>query len=422
MATGAPNHLTTETGPPPPRRHRLVTRLRGDRAGGTGLALASVAAMVWANWPGNTYARFWRTVAPWSAPIGLHLDLRTWVNEGALVAFFALVGLEIRREVTAGELRHVRRATVPVLAALAGMALPAGIYALAVGAGPAQHGWGIPMATDVAFALGALALVARAPARARVFLMTLAVADDVFSIVILVVFYNRGVNLVWLAGGLAALAVAALVWARRLPGWALRVGLVAFCWWALLHAGIEAAVTGVALGVLGPARPRRHHRARVRAWESRLEPWVNVAVLPLFALANIGITLSASTLTDAAALRVFVSVVLARVIGKPVGITAGALLTRRVLADVTQPRISRRRLAGVGALASIGFTVPLLVIAEAFPAGPLATAAVAGLLASTLVGAAIGAALFARTTATLHGARRPTFPYPGTLPGDTVER
>lgn len=399
-----------------PTHQRLVDRLRSDRASGVGLAVASLAALLWANLPGGaaSYERFW-TGSP---------DLRTWVNQGLLTVFFTLVGFEIRREVTAGELRTVRRALVPVLAALAGMAIPAAIFTAVVAGGTGSHAWGVPMATDVAFALGALALVAQAPPRARVFLMTLAVADDVFSIVVLVVFYSHGIRPGWLLGAVAALAAVAWLWAARLPAWAdrlpawpVRLALIAFAWWALHHAGVEASVTGVALGILGPPRG-----SGVRRWVSRLEPWVNVVVLPVFGLANIGVTLSAAVFTDGAALRIFLAVVLARVLGKPLGITAGALLTHRAVATATQPRLPHRRLVGVGALASIGFTVPLLIIVQAFAPGPLATAAVDGLLASTLLGLGLGSLLSAGRTAPGEATRRPHFSPNVTIRGDTFER
>ncbi|HLI00567.1 MAG TPA: Na+/H+ antiporter NhaA [Acidimicrobiales bacterium] len=387
----------------------LADRLRSDRSSGVGLAVASLAALLWANLPGGaaSYQQFW-TGSP---------DLRTWVNQGLLTVFFTLVGFEIRREVTAGELRTVRRALIPVLAALTGMALPAGIFTLVVAGGTGAHAWGVPMATDVAFALGALALVTHAPPRARVFLMTLAVADDVFSIVVLVVFYSHGVQPAWLLGAVAALAATAGLWALRRPGWPVRLALIAFAWWALHHAGVEASVTGVALGILGPPRG-----AGVRRWVGRLEPWVNVVVLPLFGLANIGVALSGSVFTDGAALRVFLAVVLARVLGKPLGIASGALLTHRAVAVATEPRLPRRRLVGVGALASIGFTVPLLIIGQAFRPGPLATAAIDGLLASTLLGLGLGGLLSAGGPAPDDGALRPHFSPNPTIRGDTFER
>lgn len=391
------------------------------------MTVATVAALVWANWPGTrSYFSTWLSVAPWSSPVGLHLTVRDWVNEALMLAFFALIGLEIRREFTAGELRSARRALVPVVAALVGMAVPAVIYTAVVAGGVGARGWGIPMATDVAFALGALALIGGTTLRVRVFLMTLAVADDIASIVVLVVFYSHDTRLAWLAGALGALGALTVVWIARVrAGW-LRVVLGAAAWWAMLHAGVEAAVIGVALGAFLPARrPARSElratpagsaaratsagsavratsagsavRAKpsaasptVRAWVHRLEPVVNMAVLPVFALANTGLSFAGSGLGSGASLRVFAAVVAARLIGKPLGITVATLVTMHVNPDVYQPPIVTRSLVGVGAVASIGFTVPLLIIQTALPVGPLATAATAGLLAGSVLGAGAG--------------------------------
>ncbi len=267
---------------------RLVEATRQDQAAGVTLSVACLGALVWANWPSSdSYADAWQAVAPWSHALGLDLSWRDWVNQGLMLGFFGMVGLEIRREVIAGELRSWRRASVPVLAALGGMAVPALLYVATTAGGPGAHGWGIPVATDVAFALGALALLGGGGwPRARVFLMTLAVADDIFSIVVLVVFYPGRIHAAWLGlaiGALVAMAGVAggVVLARRRPGrgGAARPGLArrgvgrvgravgdvaqrdngwlqlilgAVAWWALLHAGVEAAVVGVAVGALAP--------------------------------------------------------------------------------------------------------------------------------------------------------------------------
>ncbi|MHB1785261.1 MAG: Na+/H+ antiporter NhaA [Acidimicrobiales bacterium] len=374
---------------------------RGDRAGGLTLTLAAVGALAWANWPGNhSYLDLWMKVAPWSRPLGLDFTVRDWVNQGLLLGFFALIGLEIRREITAGELRSLRRAIVPVVAAMAGMATPALIYALGVAGGPGARGWGIPMATDVAFALGALALIGGTSARARVFLMTLAVADDIGSVIVLVVVYGRHTRFGWLMVGLLALTGLVIFWVRwRRFGW-LRLLLVGVAWWAMLHAGVEAAVIGVTLGVFGPRRQSAPSSrepsappAGVRAWVIRLEPVVNVVILPVFALANVGIVLSGPGLASGPALRVFVAVVLARLIGKPLGITVATLVLVHFNKDIYQPRIVTRSLVGIGSVASIGFTVPLLIIQLALPTGPIATAATAGLLAASVLGAGAGAVI-----------------------------
>lgn len=375
-----------------PRRQRWADATRGDRAGGLTMTVAAVAALLWANWPGvRSYHRVWTAVAPWSAPLGLGLTERDWVDQALLLVFFTVVGLEIRREFTVGELRSPRRAMVPIVAALVGMAVPALIYTAVLAGGAGASGWGIPMATDVAFALGALALIGGATPRARVFLMTLAVADDIASIVILVAFYSRHTNFAWLAGGVAAVVAMAGVWASRRPwGW-LRGLLAAVAWWSLLHAGVEAAVVGVAIGGFGPRRRPAGDTGPVgiRRAELRLQSVDNLVVLPLFALANIGVVLSGSVLLHGPGLRLLLAVAVARVIGKPAGIAGATLALRRRTRPPEPPRISRRVLVGTGTVASIGFTVPLLIIRTALPVGPLADGATTGLLAGSFVGVVI---------------------------------
>lgn len=377
----------------------MVQAVRGDRVGGIALTVASVVALAWANWPGShSYLRVWDAMAPWSRPLGLHLSVRDWVNEGLMLGFFAGVGLEIRREVVAGELRSWRRAAVPVLAAVGGMAVPALIYAVWVAGGQGSHGWGIPMATDVAFALGALALLGRGvSARARTFLMTLAVADDILSIIILVIFYSQRISFDWLLGGLGCLVVMTVARLRwQPPGWAiLALGMVA--WWAMLKAGVEASVIGAAIGALAPrSRSRQEGQAGVvapgvRRWELRLEPWVNVVVLPVFAVANVGLSFVGSGLGTPVALRIFAAVAVARIIGKPLGITATTWLVRRLGSSSPATRLERRSLLGLGSVAAIGFTVPLLIIRAALPVGPETAGATAGLLAASVIAVGEGA-------------------------------
>jgi NhaA family Na+:H+ antiporter len=306
-----------------------------------------------------------------------------------------VVGLEIRREISAGELRTWRRAAVPIGAAAAGMAVPALLYAaLAHGDAPGAGGWGIPMATDVAFALGALALLAagRAP-RLRVFLMTLAVADDIGSVVVLVVFYSRDVHAVAIVVGMAA--VAAMVLARRAGsrGAALVVVLGVVAWWAFAHGGVEAAVVGVAVGLLLPVRGS----AGPRVLELRLVPVLNLLILPLFALANAGVRLGHETFGSAAGRRVFGVVLVARLVGKPLGIVAAALLLRP-RGPARDPNIATRDLFAIGGVTVVGFTVPLLIEQAALPPGPQQAGATAGLLAASVLGTAGAAILLPHRT------------------------
>jgi NhaA family Na+:H+ antiporter len=355
--------------------------------------------MVWANAASASYRHFWGSVPDLPGPLHLGFSLREWVEQGVMTGFFALVGLEIRREISAGELRSWRRASVPLVAALVGMAVPAGIYALIVRGSPGGRGWGIPMATDVAFAVGALALVGgKRPPRLRVFLMTLAVADDIASVVLLVVFYNVGLEAVWVSVGLAAIAAMAVVESLE-PAWG-RAELLLGClaWWALAHGGVEAAVVGVAIGALAlPSRsPETGERRGPRVWEERITPWVNLGVLPVFALADAGLRLAGIDFSSAATLTVFSAVVLARLIGKPLGITIAVSALRRIPSGRYDARIAGRDVVGIGALAGMGFTVPVLIVHAALPAGPLADSAILGLLCATVFAAVGGAVVLKR--------------------------
>jgi NhaA family Na+:H+ antiporter len=358
------------------------------------MTVATAAAVTWANVASGSYDSFWLHVV---AVPGLRLSAQEWVNQGLMVAFFVLVGLEIRREIAGGELRTWGHAALPVCAALGGMAVPALLYAAVVHGGAGARGWGIPMATDVAFALGALAVVAtRAPARLRVFLLTLAVADDLASIAVLVCFYSDHIRFWALLAAVAGIGAMFAAHASRFRSTGLLAALAALSWWALVHAGVEASVLGVAVGLLAPTvagsgrSRRRAARRSVRSWEHGLEPWVNAFVLPVFALANTGVTFAGSRLLSRAALGVFVAVVIARVIGKPLGIAGTAwALARRGKAD--RMHLDLRDRVGVGAVGSVGFTVPLLIVHAALPAGPLASAATTGLLVGSVLGVVIAA-------------------------------
>lgn len=355
----------------PARTIRFLTEIsRRERAPGIALAVATLVALVWANAATSVY----HDVAA---------SAREVVNDGFMSAFFLLVGLEIRREVVAGELGSVRRAAPPLLAAVGGMVVPALIYAAVVRHGAGGHGWGIPMATDIAFALGAMAVVdADLSLRARTFLLTLAVADDVGAIVVLVAFYGGHVDVGSLAAGLAALGAIAAGHRLERGSIVLAVLAAAAAWFAFREAGVEPAIVGFAVGLLLPSRalgPRRLERM--------LEPWVVLVVLPVFALVNVGVRLDPSSLTTGDAGRIFVAVLLARVVGKPLGIGAVALALRAAHYD---PRVDFGHLLSAGVLAAAGLTVPLLFVGLAFPEGPMADAARGALLLGSVVAIALG--------------------------------
>jgi NhaA family Na+:H+ antiporter len=357
----------------PTRVVRHLTELsRRQRAPGIALAAATLAALVWAN--------------VWSASYGeLAEAARHFVNEGVMSAFFLLVGLEIRREIVAGELGSVRRAVPPVVAAILGMAVPAMIYAAVVRGGPGAAGWGIPMATDIAFALGAMALVdADLSLRARTFLMTLSVTDDVLSIVVLIVFYGGEFDPLPVAGG--AVALSAIVVAHRTHHAEIPVAALAgtVAWFAFSRGGIEPAIVGLPIGLLLP-----HAGARTlgpRHLERALTPWIVLAVLPVFALVNVGVRLDPSLVTGTAG-TIFLAVLLARVVGKPLGIGAAVLVLRAAHRD---PKVDTGHLLSAGSLAAAGLTVPLLVVELALPEGPQADAARLALLVASVIAVVVG--------------------------------
>ncbi len=361
------------------------------------LTVGSVAALVWANVDGSAYAHVWRTVPSWLAFADLHFTARQWVNDGLMTLFFVGIGLEIRREARAGELRSWDRAAAPMVAAVVGMAVPALLYGVVAHGTAGGHGWGIPMATDVAFSLGALALLApRASLRLRVFLMTLGVADDILSILVLIAVYSAEVKGGYVAAGVLCLVAMALLRASpRMPVVAAIVLGVA-AWWAFGRGGVEAAVTGVAVGLFGlasPVPPADVPHAGPRAWEQRLTPVVNLLALPVFALANAGVDIAHADLSSGAALTVFVAVLVGRVVGKPLGVWLGTTLVPSRFALPAEHRSAARTRLGLGTVASVGFTVSLLIARVAFGDGRLADSATAALLLSTVVAVGVTAPL-----------------------------
>ncbi|MFL5793085.1 MAG: Na+/H+ antiporter NhaA [Actinomycetota bacterium] len=414
---------------PPPRRLPAPLReyLREEAAGGVALTAAAALALAWANSPWRAaYDALWETtLAVRLGRFAIEADLRHWVDDGLMTLFFLVVGLEIKRELVAGELASWRRAALPVLAAAGGMAVPAAIYAAVNAGGPGAPGWGVPMATDIAFALGVLALLGpRVPSSLKVFLLTLAVVDDLGSIAVVALFYSRGVELgtLALAAGLlvvvAALVRAGVWW---LP---LHVGLGLAVWLAMWHSGVSPALAGVAMGLLTPARPTAPpevardvggalagqladdpHPPRLREMlrEARgtvplaerlahdLHPVSAFLVVPLFALANAGISLERGALAGVGAGAVLGGVVAGRVVGKLAGIAAATWLAVRLgLADRPEGA-SWAQLAGVATVAGIGFTVPLFVADLAFPDGRFQAPVKVGLLAASVIAGAAGA-------------------------------
>lgn len=381
---------------------RLRSTLHSDIAASWALVLALGAALVWANsGVSSSYEALWgHPVGTGGAAFADLATVRSWVNSGLMAVFFLVVGLEIGRERRSGELGDLRTAAVPVAGAVGGMAGAGLVYAAVAHGGPGASGWGIPMATDIAFALGALALLGRSvPPGLRLLILTLAVADDIGSVVVLAVFYSGRTDPLGLAGA-AALALGLVLlrrWRRSPPLWPFLLGGLGL--WALLAAGgVEPALAGVVIGVLVPNEAGHGMGDPAEDLERRIAPVSAFVVLPVFALANAGITVHAGMLRPSGTSSVFFGVAAARVVGKLVGITAGCAVVVRLGLGRLPGGVHWGHVAGGAAVAGIGFTVPLLIAEQAFADRPaLVEASELGLLAGSLVAFAVGAVVLFRT-------------------------
>jgi len=389
----------------PGSERNLADTLRDERTGGLLLLAGALAALLWANLAPESYRAVSGTVI---GPAALHLDLDVahWAADGLLAIFFFVVGLELKREIAVGELRHVATAALPAAAAVGGMIVPAGIY-LAVNAtmpGGAPQGWAVPTATDIAFAVGVLAIVGRGvPVALRAFLLTLAVVDDLLAIVIIAVGFTDAVAIGLVAGSLACVAVFALALRRGLRSPFLLVPL-ALAAWALLHAsGVHATIAGVLLGFAVPALPGSVTRGAADDAPSLAERyehlWRPVSAgfaVPVFALFAAGVTIETATIGATFTQPVGLGVILGLVLGKPLGITLATLVVSRFTRARLAPGLGWWDVIGVGLLAGIGFTVSLLVGSLAFGTGTIeADEVVVGVLAASLIAALSGGAVLA---------------------------
>lgn len=413
--------------------------LRVEASGAVLLLAATCAALLWVNCGGrSSYETLWTTVAELRiGPLHIEADLREAVNDGLMAVFFLVVGLEIKYNAVAGELRDRRFAAVPVIAALGGMLVPALLYLLLNSGGEAGRGWGIPMATDIAFALGVLSLLgSRVPNTARVFLLTLAIADDLGAITVIAVFYTDDLRPLWLAAAVLLVLLAGVL--RWLRVWAVQLYLLLglALWLALFESGVHATLAGVAMGLLCPARSllrpveaRRRLRRIAPATGERptvtelsryrfllgetvpvaerlqtaLHPWSSYLVLPVFALANAGVPLTGGALGEAVGSTVTAGVLLGLVAGKTTGIALFTWLAVRLRLGALPGRFGALLTLGLAALGGVGFTVALFITALAFGEGSAhAGDAKVGILAGSVVAAGLGAALL-----TLDARRRP---------------
>jgi NhaA family Na+:H+ antiporter len=359
--------------------------------GGVLLLGATVVALAWANLAGTSYATFWaHAITVGSGRFSITEDLTHWINDGFMVVFFFVVGIEIKREFVSGELSDPRAAALPVIAAVGGMVVPALLYLAINAGGSGADAWAIPMATDIAFAVVVVtALGERVPGPLKVFLLTLAIVDDIGAIVVIALFYGHGIELPWLAGAVGVVVLMLLM--RRLrvghPLWYLAPA--ALLWVCTLESGVHATMAGVVLGLLVPMRPSAGLDVGAPL-ERLLHPWSSFVVVPLFALANAGVDLGVHEIKGAFTSTIGWGIVVGLVVGKPVGIALAAATTLKLRVGVLPSGVKLRHLVGAGCVAGIGFTVSLFVADLSFEGDVLAQAKIA-VLAASLVSAAIGA-------------------------------
>ncbi|MEU9127860.1 Na+/H+ antiporter NhaA [Kitasatospora sp. NPDC048540] len=355
---------------PLPERRFITAALRTETVGGILLLAAAVVALIWANvWPHAYETVSDYTIGP-STPLHLDLSLETWANDGLLTIFFFVAGIELKREFVAGELRSPSAAALPVVAALCGVALPAIVYAVA-NSGPGGHpaGWAIPTATDIAFALGVLAVVSsHLPSALRAFLLTLAVVDDLIAILIIAVFYSSGIKFWALGLSLAGLVLFWFLHRRGVHGWYLFVPL-ALVIWALMHeSGVHATVSGVAMGLILRCHTEGDEKESPGEHiEHLVRPLSAGFAVPVFALFAAGVVVSGPTLREVFTQAAPLGIVLGLLVGKTVGIFGGTWLAARFTRAELNPQLKWADMFAVSTLAGIGFTVSLLISELAFP-------------------------------------------------------
>ncbi|GAA2107847.1 Na+/H+ antiporter NhaA [Actinomadura alba] len=381
-----------------PRRRRVETRptgaladfLRQETTGGRLLLMATAAALAWANLAPGAYEQLWGAEL---GPDRLHLRLpvAAWVSDGLLAVFFFVAGVEVKRELTVGELAGWRAAALPLFAAGGGMVAPV-LVALAVSRGQAAEGgaWAIPVATDIAFALGVLALAGSAlPSGVRVMLLSMAVIDDLGAIALIAVLFTHGLNLWWLAAGLALCGIHGLAQRHRLGSPWLIIPLVVAAWVCIHASGVHATVAGIVLGLLTPVRAARGEKeSPAERLEHRLHPISAGVIVPLFALAAAGVPLNAigESVGDAVAQGVFAGLLA----GKVLGVFGGAWLAVRLRLATLPEGVVWADVLPIAVLGGVGYTVSLLISRLATAGDPAAaeaasTAVLAASLAASLI-------------------------------------
>lgn len=369
--------------------------IRSEVSGGAVLLVAAILALVWANAPfGESYNTFWETKVTLPIPFeGKTESLRYWVNDLLMVLFFFVVGLEIKRELVVGELNDRSKARLPLIAALGGVVLPGAIFLALNSGAETARGWAIPMATDIAFAVGVLALLGkRIPSGVRILLLSIAIVDDVIAILIIAVFYTTDLNLVWVGASAVSLAIVLLM--QKLPVTAIWPYWIigAIVWVAVLSSGVHATIAGVILGLMTPAHPIAGRHV-IEDLEHSLHPWTSMVIVPIFALANAGVVLGGGVINAALENDLFWGIVLGLIFGKLFGISGAILLTARLGLGKVPEGVTTGHIWGISALAGIGFTVSIFITGLAFESVLLQEEAKIGIFAGSLVSALLGSTI-----------------------------
>lgn len=377
--------------------------LRQETVGGALMLVAATIALVWAAIDFESYEHLRHVeLGP--------MSLEHWSADGALTIFFFVAGLELKRELVEGSLSKPSQALVPIVAAVCGMIVPAGLYLAVNAAAPNGRlvGWAVPMATDIAFALAILAVVGRSlPTSMRAFLLTMAIVDDLGAILVIATVFTANVSVPWLLG---AVAVAGLWWLlqhRRVPGWWWWLPLGVLCWWCMYQSGVHPTIAGVLLALLTRASAT-DPTAPLDRWEHLLRPISAGAAVPLFAFFAAGVPISVAALGASAADPVAIGIVAGLVVGKIAGIFGGSLITARFTRAELSEDLSWREVFVVSVLGGVGFTVALLVAELAFASDPVAqehakTAVLVGSIVAAVLAAVALRVRTHRSTGERHG-------------------
>jgi NhaA family Na+:H+ antiporter len=389
------------------QRGWLLSQLRDETVGGAVLLAAAAIALIWANSPaGDSYTALISTpVGPASigpVPLDLDLPIGIWAADALLAIFFFIVGLELKHELVLGSLSRLREAVVPAAAALGGMIVPAVLFVMVnlTVAGGNTAGWGIPMATDIAFALAVLAVLGRSlPVALRAFLLTLAVVDDLGAIAVIAIFYSDKFQPWWFLAALGCLLLYAAAQRARITSPFVYVPLVISGWLFTYYSGVHATVAGVAFGLLTRVRcDPGEQSSPVDRLNRRIHPISAGVAVPIFAFCAAGVDLRAIGIGPAITSPIAIGIIIGLVLGKPIGVVGATWLTARFTRAQLHPSIAWRDIGAIGLLAGIGFTVALLITELAYEdqVNALDSAKIAVLLASVLAAAVAGLALLSR--------------------------